>query len=320
MAYPQSHPTSDYTELDALTNRYFSGNIADNVFDTNMGLKRFVKKQNLLDGGTAIEDGILYNDDYDGSYSGMEPLETAEEDSITVVRLSPKQHYQHCSIDGLKLVQNKGKAARGKLIYWATRRAKMAMEHGMGTAFYADGTGNGSKDLTGLGAALDLANDGDAAYGGLTQTWWAANVTDIAGKLTVARMITLWGECSRDGMKPTLGLTKQVVLDVIENLLDAGQRYVNTKSVDAGIQNITFHGMPIEADSHCSANGSSSVGDLIFLNEKTIKLHTYRERNFKPTKWREPHNADGAVMYLFWAGNLLCNQRRANGALTGITG
>jgi hypothetical protein len=55
------------------------------------------------------------------------------------------------------------------------------------------------------------------------------------------------------------------------------------------------------------------------LNSNHLELVVMTGRDFAPSEWVKPANQDAKTLNLFFMGNLITNERRKLGALTGLT-
>jgi hypothetical protein len=214
----------------------------------------------------------------------------------------------------------------------------------LGTMFYADGTGNSSKDLLGLAALVD---DGNAVstIGGLsrsTYTTLASTVTASSGTLSLAKMDTLWSAVSSGNQKPTLIPTTETVFNLYGQLLRPQERIMKDVGLMKGMKSgtgftgLAFNGVPVLADEKCTS------GSLIFLNEdfvdfyalpyygaKSVKYSGQIEGNdyqapvglgFSWSDWIVPANSASVVGHIYFGGQFITRNPKRHGKLTGITG
>lgn len=218
----------------------------------------------------------------------------------------------------------------------------------VGTQFYADGTGNGGKDLQGLGAIVD---DGTSVsnYGGLSRSTYTtiqATVTASSGTLTLAKMATLANNVTSDPVRPTAGFATEAVFSFYEQLLVSNERYILSGAPEemgtklgTGANNLAFRGFPVLRDEKCTS------GVLFFLNENFISWYgvkmamaeeiqyndaqiegngysgrELKSMGFNWTGWIKPANQMAVIGFPTLAGQLCSNNPKRQGKLTGITG
>jgi hypothetical protein len=146
------------------------------------------------------------------------------------------------------------------------------MADDLGTIFYADGTGNSSKDPLGLAALVDDGNSvstiGGQARG--TYSTLCSTVTASSGNLTLAKMDTLHAAVTSGSQKPTAIYTTETVFNLYGQLLRPQERINKTASSTKGLSGGTgftaldYAGVPLLSDEKCTS------GALIMLNEDFI--------------------------------------------------
>jgi hypothetical protein len=204
--------------------------------------------------------------------------------------------------------------------------AKESLKDKYNTQLYSDGTGNSSKDLTGLHAAID---DGTnvATYAGIdrsTYTWWKANYTASVGSLMLSDLATMFDSCKSGQKSPTIMATTETIWSAYEALLQPQVRMTAQANGyvtgDGGMKALSFRAAPMIADEYCTS------GQIFFLNENTLNLYYMKHpkfptdsRGFAVSKMREPINQDGEVGYIFNYSQLVCDEPRKNGRLVGVT-
>ncbi len=121
-----------------------------------------------------------------GSFSGLDQFATNQSNTKQQLSFDPRAYYQSIVISQIEAdtVASDPEAAVD-IVTDAMEEAANAMADGVASIFYADGTGNGSKDFLGLKAIVDDTTV-TANYGGLaraTYTTLKSNVQAITGGL-----------------------------------------------------------------------------------------------------------------------------------------
>jgi len=228
------------------------------------------------------------------------------------------QEYEPISISRAEELQNMGsKEAMLNLIQHKVRKAGLAIRDRMGTALYADGTGNNSKDLDGMELFLPDDPTSSNVVGGIDQadySWWRNKVKQVTGgTIALSDIIDLANEIENEGEKPKFGTTSYQTLAKIESLIDASTQYTNTSKADLGYSNITVHGVPVVLDSHCPTD------NLYLLNDEYIDFCSHRKENFRFEPWAKPVNQAAKVAFVFWMGNLTMSNLRMQGKIYGMS-
>lgn len=275
-----------------------------------------------------------------GSYGGFDTLSTAAEQTRTNAEFEEKRLYQSITLDNLDIVKGKGKEAVLDHVKTSVEEAQMDLADTFSTQLYSDGTGNSSKDLTGLDAVCD---DGTnvATYGNInrsTESYWQGNYTNSAAVLSTSIMATHFDECSDAGEMPTMIVTTYDLWSKLESLL-AGTQQTNINGyaklassskqkkqmefgINSGFNAISFRGVPVVASKYVTA------GRMYFLNEKYLKMKYFEQgaldrtglkNGFAITKNLEPVNQDGKVMRVHWYGNVVCDRPGRQAVRRGLT-
>lgn len=223
-----------------------------------------------------------------GSFDGFDSFSTSRSNTRISMAFGPKGYYQSVVISNLERAVNAGKSKVIDLVAVEMDSSQQDMTDGIGTAFYSDGTGNGSKDFTGLAAAVD---DGSVAgtYGGKSRTTYTtlkSSVTAALGNLTLAAMATSYDAATKGSDRPTIIVTTEAVWGYYEQLLqptvvanyDSGGFSQVTKQGTAqnrgalkgeiGFDALWYRGTPVVKDEKCTS------GYMYFLNEKYLSWYS----------------------------------------------
>lgn len=191
----------------------------------------------------------------------------------------------------------------------------MSLKDRLSTDAYADGTGNGGKNLTGLAALVSTT----ATVGGLapaTFTWWQGNVTTSAGSFAatgIDKMRTTFNNITFGNDKPDSIFTDQTTFEYYEKALQPQERFSGNAVADAGFMNITFKGIPVVFDRSCTA------GYMYFLNSKYLSFVVHEDADFSTGPFITPENQDVSTAMILLQANLTTNNRRKLGVIQGIT-
>src|SRR3990167_4890032 len=202
---------SDVSDIIATTIQSRSETLADNSTNNNALLRRFKSKGNVM-----LEE-IMYTDSNSinvNSYSGYEVINTTPNSPISAAQFSFTQYAGSVSISGLEILQNSGKEALIDLLEGRQKIAETQLMNRIDYDCYLDGTGNSSKNITGLAAAIpDDPTTG--TYGGISRasySFWRSQLYDASsdGGAAVSAaniqtyMTALALECVRGSNKPDL--------------------------------------------------------------------------------------------------------------------
>ena len=269
-----------------------------------------------IDGGESIVEHLLYEKNSTvKSYSGAETLDTTLQEGMTIARFNWKQYAVSIGITGLEKRNNQGEAAMINLLTAKTNQAEMTLKDRLSTDAFADGTGNGSKNLTGLKALISAST----TVGGLsptTYTWWKSTVTSSVGSFAATgldKMRTMVNTLTMGNNKPDGIFTDQNCYEYYEKSLQPQERFASNAVADAGFMNLTFKNIPIVFDRSCDS------GYMYFLNSKYLSFVVHRDADFSTGPFVTPENQDVSTAMILFQGNLTVNNRRMHGVLTGIT-
>jgi hypothetical protein len=126
-------------------------------------------------------------------------------------------------------------------------------------------------------------------------------------------MATAYNTVSVGNDHPDTILTSQTLFEKYESLLQPQLRYTDTKTADAGFQNLLFKAAPIMYDVHCNA------GTMFFLNTKYITLVGHSSKWFQQTEFIRPEDLDARYALIMCYGNLTVRNCKKQGKLTAKT-
>jgi hypothetical protein len=330
---------SAVSDIIATTIQSRSGELADNVTNNNALLSRLKRRGNVrpFSGGNVILEEIMYNDTATvnaNSYSGYELLNVSPNSPISAAQFNIAQYAAAVTISGLEMLQNSGKEALIDLLEGRVKVAESQLLNRISQDLYLDGTGNGGKNLTGLGAAVpDAPSSG--TYGGIDRATWAfwrsvkfSGVTDGGGAVSASNII---GYMTKLAIQLVRGVDKTDLIVADNNYyalyaqaLQAIQRVTSDGSesdAGAGFQSLKFYAGGASADvvldgGVYSGTTGATANHMWFLNTKFMHFRPHRDRNFVPIGGdRQAVNQDAVVKLFGWAGNLTSSGSQFNGAL-----
>jgi hypothetical protein len=284
-----------------------------------------------------------------GSFAGYDILTTVPEDNEINLEYDPKFVRQSFTLPYTELMINSAPGRVRSLMGSAATKTAIGLADQIGTMFYADGTGNGGKDMLGLEALVDDGTN-TATIGGQSRATYTplnSSVTDSGGTMTLAQVRSVYSGAKFGSVKPTLGVTTEAVFDLFDQLLEQKARYNETSPGKArvgvfGFDTIKYRGVDIVSDEKCTE------GTLYFLNENFLHFKTLKGDaegvamkpimfkkgdvrgndfasrvpgfGFQHTGKLTPVNQLALVDHIVIGGNLMTDMPRAHSKLTGITG
>jgi len=335
---------STVTDIIASTIQSRTGALADNFRNNNALVQVLDKRGNVkpFSGGNVILQEIAYSDSTTAnvnSYSGFELINIQQNSPISAAQYSICQYAAAVTMSGLEMLQNSGDAAFIDLMEGRIEVAEGQLLNRIGSDIYGDGTGNGGKNITGLGAAVpDTPTSG--TYGGISRSafsFWQpksfSGVTNGGAAVSSANigsyMTSLAIQLVRGNDKADTIVADNNYFQFYVNSLQAIQRVQSEGGGEAGVgfAKLKFYGGGMSADVILDG-GSYSGGDQIgnwtgatanhmwFLDTKYIFMRPHKDRNFVPIGGeRQSVNQDAVVKLIGWAGNLTCSNSSLQGVL-----
>ena len=320
---------SAITDIIATTIQSRSGELADNLTQNNAILQRLNQKGNVrpFSGGNVILEEIMYDDSTTNnanSYSGYEVLNIAPDSPISAAQYKIAQYADSVTMSGLEMLQNSSKEAIIDLLDGRMQVSEARLLNRISGDLYGDGTGNGGKNLDGLGAAV-AAVPTSGTYGGInraTWTFWQNQITSGATSSTtiLAAMTSAAIKQIRGTDKADLIVAGNTLYSYYVGALQAIQRIAAEESGAAGFASLKFYGGGTSADVVLGGGygAQETATYMYFLNTNYIFLRPHKERNFVPIGGeRQSINQDAIVKLYGWAGNLTTSNSFLQGLLTG---
>ena len=310
-----SNPNFDALLSTTLAN--YRDQLTDNVFSDRVLTNHLMSKGRIrmINGGTKIVEPLIYGQNTTvASYSGYDTISLAAQSGITAAEYEWKQYAASIAISGIEEAKNNGEQEIINLLEAKIMQAEESMREGFNTMFFADGTGNSGKDWNGLGNIVESGN----AVGGINSAtagneYWRSYEENSAGALTLAQMATAYNTVSVGNDHPDMVLTTRTLFEKYESLLQPQLRYTDTKTADAGFQNLLFKAAPVVYDT------AAPAGTMFFINSKYLSLVGHSGKWFQQTEFVRPENLDARYALIMCYGNLTCRNRKKQGKLTAKT-
>lgn len=315
--------TEEASDIFATTLRHIRPTVADTFYTGRAFFVRlYDQRKIIIDGGREIQQNIMIDSPPGGSYGRGDELDISKKQLFTSLRFPWSLYYSAITEDGLDAIENSGAAAIMNLAKMRLEAARQKVEDDVGEDLYLDGTGNSSKDLVGIRAALDNG-DTVASYGGITRATTGigsrirGSVDTTGGTFSLdiatARMVAATVGTKR----PDLILTTQTLWGRFHDRLQVSERFPKTERgkrlADAGFEVLAWMGADVVADDKCPS------GQMVFLNTSTFTFYVHTARNFVLDGPHTPANVDQKTTRLFLACQLTCDNPRLNSLATGLT-
>lgn len=334
--------------VDTLTLDYLVPQVVDTVLRANVFATAMLAKTKKFRSAT-MDFPIKYQKGVAGqSFSGFDVLPTSASDTRVLMVYNPRFYAINVALPGSEIAANNTIQKVMDLATVEMRSRAQDLADDIGTLFYSDGTGNSNKDFLGLEAIVDDATS-VATIGGLaraTYTTLNSTVTASGGTVSLAKMRTLYNAIADATVIPTSSYTTYAVWALYESLLQPQERIMKDVKLAenfkgyTGFKTLEFAGMPVIPDRKCTS------GVLFFLNEEFLDFYalptaipqfggepapvasklfsgnSYNEvgsLGFSWTGWIKSTNQFAFNSFITLGGNLITDNPRRHGKLTGIT-
>jgi hypothetical protein len=289
-----------------------TGELADNVTKNNALLARLKQRGNIkpFSGGSVIYEELSFAENGNaGYYSGYDLLPVAAQDVLSAAQYQIKQAAVPVVMSGLEMLMNAGKERIIDLIDGRMEVAEASLLNLLAGGVYADGTGSGGKEITGLNAAVPV-DPTTGTYGGInrvTWTFWRSKIRDTSG-ITAAtiqgELNSLWAQVVRGKDRPDFLVSDNTLWSLYMSSLQAQQRFTGVDTASLGFPSIKYMDADYILDG--GIGGFCPAGTLFMLNTKYLRWRPHSARNMVPLSPNKRYaiNQDAEVQILAWAGNL----------------
>lgn len=319
--------------------------VVDTVLNSNVMFQRVVRGAKKWSGRTLRAPIKVSKNTTGTSFKGFDTFSTAATDNRQFLEYTPSFYQITCALPGDELSVADTDAKVLDLMKLTIQSDTEDMADDLGTIFYADGTGNGSKDPLGLAALVD---DGTnvATIGGLSRSTFTtlkSVVTASGGSLTLAAVDTLWMAVKSGAQRPTAIYTTEAVFNFYGQLLRPQERIVKDAGMikgdmkgGTGFDALYYNGKPILADEKCTSGAFIMVNEnyidwyaLPFFGAKAVSYKSQIEGNdydapiglgFSWSDWIIPANSGSVVGHIYFGGQFITTNPKRHGKLTGVTG
>lgn len=301
----------NYTTLSATTERNVMPKLVDNVFESNIVMKRLRKKGPKLDGGRVIEYPIIMaSNSAGGAYQPEDTLATTPNEIIDNAQYNWRFYYANISIFRHEELKNSGKSQIINLLKAKTQVAEKTLADTLGTDIFASNASGYALDGLGIITAVGTTDCGGLDTNDIAT--WGPQRDTTSTVMSIAMLQGLYGDATIENLSPTVVIMEQDNFDRYYNILSAMHRFVDVKTADGGFQTLTFNGKPVLVDSHCTSDS------VFMLNENFLDFIIHRDENFRFEPFIKPTNQNVKVAKIYFAGNLVTSQRRLQAVATAI--
>lgn len=303
-------------ELVATTiDNYISNTLSDNI-SSQIALYAFLlsKGKVVEDGGLTIREPLLYAlNTTVGSYEGYDTIDVTPQSGIGYAEFPWKSVAGSITISFEDEYKNNGEEAVLKLLQAKLDQLELTFVEELNEMFFADGTGNSSKDFMGIDGLID--NTGTVGgINGATETWWRSTVdADLNIATNINELNTMYNSVIRGAQRPDFEITTQAGFEKYESLASPNIRFQSTQLAQLGFEALAHKTAEVVFDAYCPS------GNWFVLNSKFLKLVTHRDAWMKRFDFVRPHNQLARTALVACVGNLITNNRRMHARATGMT-
>jgi hypothetical protein len=319
-----SFANTTYTDIVTTTLEKRGKKLADNITGNNALLAKLEMQGNIrpFSGGRSLIEEIIQKENGNaGWYSGYDELPTGAADVISAAEYRIKQAACPVVMSGLEEIMNDGEEAVIDLLDGRIKAADATMANLISAGLYSDGTGSGSKQITGVLATAPV-DPTTGTYGGINRAtagneFWRSYAGD-SGAAPSASTIqgffnTAWANLARGKDHPDLIMVDNTTWAAYVASLQTLQRFSDTKMAQLGFSTCKHIGADVVLDG--GVGGDATSVTAYFLNTKYLHWRPHSKRNMVPLKARSPWNQDASVTTLVFAGNLTCSGGRFQGQI-----
>lgn len=319
--------------------------VVDTILNSNVLFQRIVRGSKKW-GGRTLRVPIKYAKNTTGtSFAGFDTFSTAATNNRQFMEFTPSFYQITCALPGDEVSVADTDDKILDLMKLTIQSDTEDMADDLGTIFYADGTGNNSKDPLGLAALVD---DGSAvaSLGGLSRSTYTTLKSTVTSQatLTLASVDTLWIGVVSGAQKPTAIYTTEAAFNYYGQLLRPQERITKDVGIMKGM-NMTggtgfaalfYNGRPILMDEKCTSGTFQMLNetymDFYALPYKFAKSVAYKSQiegndyeapiglGFSWSDWIIPANSASVVGHIYFGGQFITTNPKRHGKLTGITG
>ncbi len=285
-------------------------------------------------GGNQIgEPTILTTNTTVKSYSDFDKLDVTLQSGLDLASYAWKIV---AGTEGLSLLEQfkNSNSATAPVDLWdaVIKRLSVSMRIEVNRQLFLDGTGNGARDLTGLGIGLDFAGT-FSTYGNIDSNVnvnWRNQTEASPGNVLATptllppAMRRLANKCSSQNEWPTMYITSREVHEAWEGTLVTNERYVRDVSDDdmtrSGFVNFIFKGGVMVFDDQIfpntlGASGATTGHGFLALNLNYLKFVMGENYDFVMSDPIRPFDQLAETVQMAMFGNLVMSNRRRQGRM-----
>lgn len=272
-----------------------------------------VKRQ----GGASILIPLMYgkNSTFQ-AYSKDDVFNVSGQEGLTMAQAKWVNYGGTITIFGDEMRQNAGEGKLYDLVKAKTMQATMSGRDALAIDIFA--TSQNSKKV----GALDILCDQTSTVqdvNSTTNSWWQAQ--SIASGSFAARGLadlrnlrdTIIKQGQGGAPAPGFIVTTQLIFELYEQANAPSIRYGSREEADLSFGGLKFSTATVKFDPNCIS------GNLYMLTSEALSFVVHSDAEWNIGEFKEPVDQDVRTAKVIWMGNLVVNNRRRIGKLTGIT-
>jgi hypothetical protein len=343
------------TRVTTTTQSHLMPKLVDTILNSNILATRVLSKASKFNGERMKFPVKVAKNATGTSFAGFDTFSTSPTNNRVNLEFVPKFYQITVSLPLDELSANQTDEGVMKLAALEVQASSHDAADDIGTMFYSDGTGNGSKDFLGLEAIVDDSTNA-ATFGTLarsTYTTLKSTVTASSGTISLSKMSTLYNAATSGSQKPTIGFCSEAIFSYYEQLLQPQERISKDVSMmkqsgnmgkvgtgmlgGTGFTGMFYKGFPVLADEKATS------GVLYYVNEDFLDWYglpmamtvpiKYKSQDiegndysdvlglgFSWSDWIKPTNSAAVIGHVYLGGELISANPKRHAKLTGITG
>lgn len=317
--------------------------VVDTVLNSNVLFQRVVRGSKKWSGRTLRVPVKVAKNSTGTSFAGFDTFSTAATNNRQYMEFTPSFYQITCALPGDELSVADTDEKILDLMKLTIQSDTEDMADDLGTIFYADGTGNNSKDPLGL-AALNDDGSNVSTIGGLSRSTYTTLKSTLTSQatLTLASVDTLWMAVTSGAQKPTAIYTTETVYNYYGQLLRPQERITKDVGTMKGLSGgtgftaLSYNGKPILMDEKCTSGTFQMINedyvDFYALPYKFAKPVAYKSQiegndyeapiglGFSWSDWIIPANSASVVGHIYFGGQFITTNPKRHGKLTSVAG
>ena len=268
-------------------------------------------------GGASILVPLLYGKNGTfKAYAGDDILDTSGQEGMTMAQYTWRNYGGTIKYTGGEIRMNGAEKlqdlAKAKII-----QAQMSAKDKLASDLFA--STQVAKAVSCLPVLVDATSTVAQIDSG-TYSWWQAQVNAAVGSFSTNGLTKMRDTrddialtTQKGGSLPDGIFTTQLIAELYEASQVPALRYGTGDDMDAGKARLLFAGAKVEMDPNIA------TGEMYMLPSDSVEFVVHSAADWDIGDFQKPPTQDVYIAQVIWMGNLVTNNRRRLGKLTGIT-